>query len=155
MNALKVFLALVAGLALCGSEVAMAQVAVPPLTARVTDQTGTLTGDQVSELEQTLQAFESRKGTQIAVLIVPTTAPETIEQYSMRVVEQWKLGRKQVDDGALLIVAKMTVRCASRSVTAWRVRSLMQPVTGSSTKLLCRGSGTVTSLAGLPQESIR
>lgn len=106
MNALKVFLALVAGLALCGSEVAMAQVAVPPLTARVTDQTGTLTGDQVSELEQTLQAFESRKGTQIAVLIVPTTAPETIEQYSMRVVEQWKLGRKQVDDGALLIVAK-------------------------------------------------
>ncbi|EIF32173.1 beta-propeller domain-containing protein, methanol dehydrogenase [Burkholderia sp. Ch1-1] len=106
MNALKVLLALVIGVALCGSSGAMAQVAVPPLTARVTDQTGTLTSDQVSEIEQTLQAFESRKGTQIAVLIVPTTEPETIEQYSLRVVDQWKLGRKKVDDGALLIVAK-------------------------------------------------
>jgi len=106
LNPLKVLLALVIGVALCGSWVAMADVAVPPLTARVTDQTGTLTSDQVSRLEQTLQAFESRKGTQIAVLIVPTTEPETIEQYSLRVVEQWKLGRKKVDDGALLIVAK-------------------------------------------------
>ena len=53
-----------------------------------------------------LRAFEARKGTQIAVLIVPTTKPEAIEQYSVRVVEQWKLGRKKVDDGALLLVAK-------------------------------------------------
>jgi uncharacterized protein len=106
LNPAKAFLALVIGVALCGSSVAMAQVTVPPLTARVTDQTGTLTSDQMGTLEQTLQAFESRKGTQIAVLIVPTTEPETIEQYSLRVVEQWKLGRKKVDDGALLIVAK-------------------------------------------------
>ncbi len=106
MNKVKALLALVIGVALCGSWVAVADVAVPPLTTRVTDQTGTLTSDQVSTLEQTLQTFESRKGTQIAVLIVPTTEPESIEQYSLRVVEQWKLGRKKVDDGALLIVAK-------------------------------------------------
>jgi uncharacterized protein len=57
-------------------------------------------------LEQTLQAFEARKGSQLAVLMVPTTAPETIEQYSLRVAEQWKLGRKKIDDGAVLVVAK-------------------------------------------------
>lgn len=83
-----------------------ADVAVPQLTARVTDLTGTLTGDQRASLEQKLAAFEASKGSQIAVLIVPTTAPEAIEQYSIRVVEQWKLGRKGVDDGALLLVAK-------------------------------------------------
>jgi uncharacterized protein len=85
---------------------AWAQVAVPPLKGRVTDLTGTLTPEQVVSLEQMLQSFEARKGSQIAVLIVPTTAPETIEQYSLRVAEQWKIGRKKVDDGALLVVAK-------------------------------------------------
>jgi len=85
---------------------AAAQVAVPPLTARVTDQTATLSSEQKSSLEQTLEAFERSKGSQIAVLIVPTSGDETIEQYALRVVEQWKLGRKKVDDGALLIVAK-------------------------------------------------
>ncbi len=79
---------------------------IPPLTARVTDLTGTLTAAQQAELEQRLADFESRKGAQIAVLIVPTTAPEAIEQYSIRVVEAWKLGRKGVDDGALLLIAK-------------------------------------------------
>jgi len=79
---------------------------VPPLSAHVTDLTGTLTSAQQSELEQRLIDFESRKGAQLAVLIVPTTAPEAIEQYSIRVVEAWKLGRKGVDDGALLLVAK-------------------------------------------------
>jgi len=79
---------------------------VPPLTARVTDRTGTLTAAEQSALEQKLAAFESAKGAQLAVLIVPTTQPEQIEQYSIRVVEQWKLGRHKVDDGALLIVAK-------------------------------------------------
>jgi len=58
------------------------------------------------EYAKTLQTFEARKGSQIAVLIVPTTAPETIEQYGLRVAEQWKLGRKKVDDGAVLVVAK-------------------------------------------------
>lgn len=92
--------------ALWASLPAGAQVAVPPLTGRVTDQTATLDTAQKAALEQTLQAFESRKGSQLAVLIVPTTAPETIEQYALRVAEQWKLGRKKVDDGAILVIAK-------------------------------------------------
>ena len=82
------------------------EVAVPKLSARVTDLTGTLTAAQQAALESRLQAFEAQKGSQVAVLIVPTTQPETIEQYSMRVVEQWQLGRKKVDDGVLLLVAK-------------------------------------------------
>lgn len=86
--------------------VALADVAVPPLTGRVVDLTATLSPDQVAALEQKLKAFEDRKGSQLAVLIVPTTQPETIEQYALRVVEQWKLGRKKVDDGALLLIAK-------------------------------------------------
>ena len=83
-----------------------AEVAIPPLTARVTDLTNTLNPQQRDALEQKLAAFEAAKGSQIAVLIVPTTQPEAIEQYSIRVVEQWKLGRKGVDDGVLLLVAK-------------------------------------------------
>ncbi|MCY1210450.1 TPM domain protein [compost metagenome] len=85
---------------------AAADVAVPSLTARVTDLTGTLASEQVATLEQKLQAFEAEKGSQVAVLMVPTTQPEAIEQYSIRVVEKWKLGRKGADDGALLIIAK-------------------------------------------------
>ncbi|MBY0381895.1 MAG: YgcG family protein [Xanthobacteraceae bacterium] len=91
---------------LCWASLAVADIAVPPLTARVIDQTGTLTPDQTANLEQKLKDFEARKGSQIAVLIVPTTQPEDIAQYSIRVVDQWKLGRKGIDDGALLIVAK-------------------------------------------------
>ncbi|HTD13258.1 MAG TPA: YgcG family protein [Steroidobacteraceae bacterium] len=79
---------------------------IPRLSARVTDLTGTLTAEQQTALEQKLAAFESAKGSQLAVLIVPTTQPEEIEQYSIRVVDQWKLGRKGVEDGALLIIAK-------------------------------------------------
>src|SRR5262245_38066835 len=85
---------------------AWAQVAVPPLKGRVTDLTGTLKPEQIASLEQMLQSFEARKGSQIAVLMLPTTAPETIEQYSLRVAEQWKVGRKKVDDGVVLVVAK-------------------------------------------------
>jgi uncharacterized protein len=77
-----------------------------PKVARVTDLTGTLTAGQQTALEQKLSAFESAKGAQLAVLIVQTTQPEEIEQYSIRVVDAWKLGRKGVDDGALLLVAK-------------------------------------------------
>ena len=106
MNVARAAIALiVAVLAFSGID-ARADVAVPALTARVTDTTNTLTDEQKTRLEGTLKDFEARKGAQIAVLIVPTTEPETIEQYSIRVVEQWKLGRKNVDDGALLIVAK-------------------------------------------------
>lgn len=83
-----------------------AEVAVPPLTQRVTDLTATLDAQQSQALETRLAEFEKNKGAQLAVLIVPTTQPETIDQYSIRVVEAWKLGRKNVDDGALLLVAK-------------------------------------------------
>jgi uncharacterized protein len=83
-----------------------AEVPVPPLTARVTDLSHTLTPDQRAALEAKLAAFETQKGSQVAVLVVPTTRPETIEQYSIRVVDQWKLGRQRVDDGVLLIIAK-------------------------------------------------
>jgi uncharacterized protein len=93
-------------LALCWAVVSGAQVPVPPLAGRVTDQTATLTGEQKSSLEQTLRSFEDRKGSQVAVLIIPSTSPETIEQYALRVAEKWKPGRKNVDDGALLVVAK-------------------------------------------------
>lgn len=91
---------------LCWSFVVGAQVPVPALTARVTDQTSTFTAEQKATLEQTLQSFETKKGTQLAVLIIPSTAPEPIEQYALRVAEQWKLGRKKTDDGAILVVAK-------------------------------------------------
>ena len=79
---------------------------MPPLTARVTDLTGTLSPSQRDALEQELRTFETRKGSQIAVLIVPTTQPEVVEQYALRVAESWKLGRKGVDDGVLLLIAK-------------------------------------------------
>ena len=92
-------------LAVCTTAGAQDLVPVPKLEARVTDQTGTLTAGQQAELDQKLAAFEQRKGTQIALLVVPTTKPEAIEQYSIRVVEAWKLGREKPDDGVLLLVA--------------------------------------------------
>lgn len=79
---------------------------VPKLSARVTDLTGTLTAGQQATLEDELRAFEARKGAQIAVLVVATTEPEDIVNYSYRVAHNWKLGRPKIDDGALLIVAK-------------------------------------------------
>jgi uncharacterized protein len=85
---------------------ALAQVAVPPLKARVTDLTGTRNAQQAAALEQTLAEFEARKGSQIAVLLVPTTKPEAAVEYGVRVFDAWKLGRKGVDDGVLLLVAK-------------------------------------------------
>jgi uncharacterized protein len=93
-------------LMLCWAFAALADVAVPPLTGRVVDKTATLSSSDVASLDQTLKDFEARKGSQVAVLIVPTTQPETIEQYSLRVAEAWKIGRKKIDDGAILVVAK-------------------------------------------------
>jgi uncharacterized protein len=98
--------ALLLALALTGSAAVGADVAVPPLTGRVVDLTATLSPEQQQNLEQELRAFEDKKGSQIAVLIVSTTQPETIEQYSIRVAESWKLGRAKIDDGAILVVAK-------------------------------------------------
>ncbi len=86
--------------------VAHAELAVPALTTRVTDQAGLLTDRQRQQLEQTLSNFEVAKGSQIAVLIVASTQPEAIEEYGIRVATAWKLGRKGVDDGVLLLIAK-------------------------------------------------
>ncbi|MGH8687101.1 MAG: TPM domain-containing protein [Burkholderiales bacterium] len=90
----------------CLAPLASAQVAVPRLQARVTDLTATLSQEQRAALEKKLAALEAAKGSQVAILIVPTVKPEEIEQYSIRVFDQWKLGRKDVDDGVLLLVAK-------------------------------------------------
>jgi uncharacterized protein len=98
--------AVILTLSLVWSFAASADVAVPPLHGPVIDQTGTLSGDDIARLAVKLKDLENRKGSQIAILIVPTTAPETIEQYSIRVAEAWKIGRKKIDDGALLVVAK-------------------------------------------------
>ena len=81
-------------------------VAVPPLVGRVVDQTGTLNSGDIASLNQTIRNFEARKGSQIAVLVVPTTDGEAIEPFSLRVAEAWKIGRKKIDDGAVLVIAK-------------------------------------------------
>jgi uncharacterized protein len=103
-------LALTAGLAWAASApraaAAPALQPIPKLEARVTDLTGTLTAGEQADLEQKLRAFEARKGAQIAVLVVATTQPEDIAQYSIRVAEQWKLGRAKPDDGVLVLLAK-------------------------------------------------
>ena len=83
-----------------------AQVEIPELSHRVTDLTATLSIQQATALENRLAAFEAEKGSQIAILIVPTTQPEDIAQFGIRVAEAWKVGRKNVDDGVILIVAK-------------------------------------------------
>src|SRR3989338_9025725 len=101
---MKAAWAVLLALLLCGA--AQAEVPVPPLKQRVTDLTATLDAQQKQALEARLAAFEKNKGAQLAVLLVPTTQPETIEQFALRVAEAWKLGRKGVDDGALLLVAK-------------------------------------------------
>ena len=81
-------------------------IAIPKLEKRVTDLTATLSATDESRIEARLKEFEAKKGAQIAVLIVGTTQPETIFDYSMRVTDAWKLGRKGVDDGVLFVVAK-------------------------------------------------
>lgn len=81
-------------------------VPVPPHAARITDQANMLTSEQRSALDAVLADYESKSGSQIAILLLPSTAPEAIEQYSIRVADAWKLGRKGVDDGVLLVVAK-------------------------------------------------
>jgi uncharacterized protein len=104
MNGTAPFLVAALCLAALAAEAQSLQ-PVPELAARVTDLTGTLTAADRAGLEDKLAAFEARKGAQIAVLVVPTTQPEAIEQYSIRVADAWKLGRDAPDDGALLLVA--------------------------------------------------
>ena len=80
--------------------------AVPALTARVMDSTGTLDAVRRQALEDKLAAFEKARGAQVVVLMVPTTAPEDIAAYAQRVGDAWKIGRKNIGDGLLLVVAK-------------------------------------------------
>ena len=98
-------------LGVCHALFAQSVQPVPAFSARVVDLTGTLTTQQRASLEQKLMAFQDRKGSQVAVLMVPTTEPESIEQFATRVFDQWKPGRgkvndKWVDDGVILVVAK-------------------------------------------------
>ncbi len=80
--------------------------AIPPLTSPVVDTTGTLSDAEIAQLQQQALALQQRKGSQLQILIVPSTQPEAIEQYAQRVFDQWTLGRKGVDDGVLLLIAK-------------------------------------------------
>ncbi|MGB7991145.1 MAG: TPM domain-containing protein [Candidatus Methylophosphatis roskildensis] len=108
----RVILFLLAAASWLASALALAQsaggdlVAVPPLQAHVTDLSGTLSAGQHAQLEQQLAAFETARGSQIAILLVPTVQPEAIEQFSIRVAEAWKIGRRKHDDGVLITVAK-------------------------------------------------
>lgn len=91
---------------LCQLSPAWAYVEIPKLSSRVTDITNTLSTEQVQALESKLAALEAKKGSQIAVLIVPTTQPEDIAEYAIKVVDLWGIGRKGIDDGLILIIAK-------------------------------------------------
>lgn len=97
---------LLAALTFGWALISVAELQVPPLTGHVIDQTETLSTEQKAALEQSLTALEARKGSQLSVLIVASTDPEEIEQYALRVAEQWQLGRKNIDDGAILVIAK-------------------------------------------------
>ena len=114
-------------------------VAIPPLKALATDLTGTLSQQELAQLDAKLKAFEAKKGSQIAVLIVATTQPEDIAQYSIRVADAWKLGREKSDDGLLILIAKDDKKSrievgyglegAVNDLTAHRIRTeVMRPL---------------------------
>ena len=108
---LACWLALLAVLALP----AMAQqVPVPPLQSHVTDLVGMLQPDQRATLDNVLSQYDARTGSEIAVLLLSKTAPEGIEDYAVRVADAWKLGRKGIDDGVILLVAKDNTRALRR-----------------------------------------
>ncbi|MET4580069.1 TPM domain-containing protein [Ottowia thiooxydans] len=102
---LRVLLALVFVLGMGGIANAQPLQAVPALTARVVDTSGTLDDAQKAGLEAKLKSLEDEKGSQVVVLLVPTTAPEDIAAYAQRVGDTWKIGRKDVGDGLILLVA--------------------------------------------------
>ena len=100
---------------------------VPPLTAHVMDSTGTLSAAQREALEAKLAAFEKARGAQVVVLMVPTTQPEDIAAYAQRVGDSWKIGRKSIGDGLLLVVAKndRTVRIETTKTLEGPIPDLM------------------------------
>ena len=145
---------LLLAVALLGAACARAEVAVPPLQTRVTDLTGTLTAPQRQALEDKLAAFEAAKGSQIAVLIVPTTEPESIEQYALRVAERWKLGTQRASTMARSCsLRRTTAGCASKSATGskacfpTRARSASCPT--SSRRTSVREISTAASTPGV------
>ena len=79
---------------------------VPQIKGYVTDQTGTMNPQEIQALENKLQNLQEAKGSQIIVLVIPSTAPEEIEQFGIRVADTLKIGREGIDDGVILIVAK-------------------------------------------------
>ncbi len=102
----RLLLVLLLGLGGAGTAAAQQLAPIPPLDSPVVDTTGTLDAAQKQALVQQALALQQRKGSQLQVLIVPSTQPEDIAQYATRVFEQWRIGRKGVDDGVLLVVAK-------------------------------------------------
>ena len=102
---MRMLLALCAGLLLM-HPLTQAQQAIPALTGHVMDHSATLDAAQLAPLEAKLAAFEQSNGAQIVLLLVPTTQPEDIASYSQRVADSWKIGRKGIGDGLLLVVAK-------------------------------------------------
>ena len=102
----RTLIAIVFAVAIGTGAWAQSVLPVPALTARVIDQTGTLDAAQKKALEAKLASLEKTKGSQVVVLMVPTTAPEDIASYTQRVGDTWKIGRKGVGDGLLLVVAK-------------------------------------------------
>ena len=104
-RALRHFFAVVL-LVLCPWLAQAAVQAVPPLTAHVIDQTGTLSAQEMANLETQLNQLEHDTGAQVVALMVATTAPEEIAAYANRVAKSWKIGRKDIGDGLLIIVAK-------------------------------------------------
>ncbi|MDP3844472.1 MAG: TPM domain-containing protein [Oxalobacteraceae bacterium] len=105
MHAFRILLACALALWLSAAA-AQDFVPVPPLSGHVIDQAGMLNPQQRSNLDNVLKDYEARSGSQIAILLVNSTAPEAIEQYSIRVADAWKLGREGIDDGVILVVAK-------------------------------------------------
>ncbi len=96
-----IFIVIIAGL-----QIFSQQIEIPALERRVTDLTGTLTENEILAVENLIVEFEKTNASQIAVLMIPTTGEETIEQYSIRVAEQWKIGNDEYNDGVILIIAK-------------------------------------------------
>ena len=98
--------ALLTGLALAGPALAQDVQPVPTLSGRVVDQIGLLQPAQREQIEARLAAFEAQAGPQIVLLLVASTQPEDIAAYAQRVADSWKIGRREVGDGVLVVVAR-------------------------------------------------
>jgi len=100
------FLSLLVLLGIAAVSFSFQEIELPDLKTRVTDLTGTLHTNEIEHITSKLESLEKIKGSQLVVVIIPSTKEETIEQYGIRLAEKWKIGRGEIDDGVLLIVAK-------------------------------------------------